>query len=709
MKKIQLTFANEIQEAQTLIITVEKDGVASGLQEIFIEDASGAGQAERWDYGIHGNTAVYDYLANNFRTAFNRDYNAANFNNGLTFTRVGNVLNLTSTDETVIFTSASGSAIDSGAVTFILSEPSAPVLPTQKLKYFFEFTDVKEITHRVEISNATFSGDAVRIYGSCSLEYSETKDTLESVRGSGLKIDLDANSNLTFSDLYSEEERSYAVEYFRDGVTLFNGWLSPEGIYQSLVSDKWVISLDCTDGLGFLKNLSYVEDATGLNFVGKQSLTKIVSNCLKRTKIQSRIYVGVDIFYKGLQNDVSIFDNVFYNSDRFVKDDNDTIMNCEEVLKSVLEPFGAVITAYKGEWLIYKPNSLVTATVSSFFGYDSGGDNLVVTRKNFDFRTVLGSQINGFYPHHVNANQQKTIKSSIGAYRINYKYGLVNSLILINPFTLSGSDGGFESTTKIVPASSRLKLTVNTSCNFLNNEGFSSDVAIKITNGTDTFYYNGSEWVETFSKMLLAVNGRFLADTSPTPINGDLSVLIPGVNTYPNYLNETGEVYVRFVIDIVPSSAELDAIGENHTFQRKLKPSSKIKDVKKVFNGDNLADTYYGTIYKADQTTPTSSWNRKGVTEEKPILKIMGEERMKMYGKPLQVYSGDIFGFFNYLNVATISGFNGVFMATSYSYNCMSNVTSVTYVEILNTDILEDVDYQKTFDYGNVVEPTIRG
>ena len=39
----------------------------------------------------------------------------------------------------------------------------------------------------------------------------------------------------------------------------------------------------------------------------------------------------------------------------------------------------------------------------------------------------------------------------------------------------------------------------------------------------------------------------------------------------------------------------------------------------------------------------------------------------------------------------------------------MSNVTSVTYVEILNTDILEDVDYQKTFDYGNVVEPTIRG
>ena len=80
-----------------------------------------------------------------------------------------------------------------------------------------------------------------------------------------------------------------------------------------------------------------------------------------------------------------------------------------------------------------------------------------------------------------------------------------------------------------------------------------------------------------------------------------------------------------------------------------------------------------------------------------------------MYGKPLQVYSGDIFGFFNYLSVATISGFNGVFMATSYNYNCAANVTSITFVEILNTDILADIDYQKTLDYGNVVEPTIKG
>lgn len=73
------------------------------------------------------------------------------------------------------------------------------------LKYWFEFTDVKTIVHRVEISDATFVGNSTQIYGSCSLEYSETKDTLEPFRGSGLQIDLEADSALTFYDLYTKK------------------------------------------------------------------------------------------------------------------------------------------------------------------------------------------------------------------------------------------------------------------------------------------------------------------------------------------------------------------------------------------------------------------------------------------------------------------------------------------------------------------------
>ena len=578
------------------------------------------------------------------------------------------------------------------------------------LKYWFEFTDVKTILHRVEISDATFVGDSTQIYGSCSLEYSETKDTLEPVRGSGLQIDLEADSGLTFYDLYSEEERTFSVVYTRANETLFNGWLSPEGIYESFVTDKWIISLDCTDGLGFLANLSYVEDATGLNFVGKQSLLEIVVNCLKRTKTPQNILTSVKIYYDGLDQTLNTFANVYYNADRFVKEDRgDTYMNCEEVLKSVLEPFGAVITAYKGEWLIYKPNSLVDFSSQIFFTYDNLGVALNPTSRTIDFAFALGSQIDAYYPHHVNGNQQKTIKSSIGAYRINYKYGLVKGLIYIDNFTLSGSSSGFLSTTKLISAETRLRLSVRTTSEFFNNEGFSSDVVLKITNGVDTKYYDGSDWVVAFSKMALQINGNFVGEITRTPFLGDISISIPGVNTYPNYLNETGEVYVGFSIDIVPAGTDQEKEGENHTFQRTLKPSSKIKDIKKVFNGDDESDIYVGTIYKADETTTTEFWTRFGAAETKPLLRIMGEERMKMYAKPLQVYKGDVYGYFNYLSLVTINGLTGKFMPTSFNYDAATNTTSLELTEVLNSDILSDVFYQLTFDYGNVVEPTIKG
>ena len=578
------------------------------------------------------------------------------------------------------------------------------------LKYWFEFTDVETIVHRVEISDATFAGNSTQIYGSCSLEYSETKDTLEPVRGSGLQIDLQANSALTFYDLYSEEERTFSVVYTRASEILFNGWLSPEGIFESLVSDKWIISLDCTDGLGFLKNLSYVEDATGVNFAGKQSILEIVSNCLKRTKTPQNILTSIDIYYSGLSQILDPFANVYFNANRFIKDDNNTtIMNCEEVLKSVLEPFGAVITSHKGEWLIYKPNSLFNSSSQVFFAYNSLGVSLSAPSRTINFAFALGSQIDNYYPHHVNGNQQKTIKSSIGAYRINYKYGLVKGLIPIDNFTLSGSSSGFLSTTKLISADTRLRLSVNTKSNFLNNEGFSSDVVLKITDGTDTYYYNGSSWVVSFAQMALLTVGNFVSEVLRTPILGSISISVPGVNTYPNYLNETGEVYVDFSIDIVPAGTDQEKEGENHTFQRILKPSSKIKDIKEVFNGDDESDIYVGTIYKTDETTSTDVWTRYGLSETKPLLQIMGEERMKMYSKPLQVYRGDVYGYFSYLSLVTINGLTGKFMSTTYNYDAATNITSLELTEVLNTDILSDIQYDLTFDYGNVVEPTIKG
>ena len=611
------------------------------------------------------------------------------------------------------------------------------------LKYWFEFKDVKAIVHRVEISDATFVGSSTQVFGSCSLEYSETKDTLEPVRGSGLRIDLEANSALTFYDLYSEEERTFSVLYKRNNEILFNGWLSPEGIYESLVTDKWVISLDCTDGLGFLANLSYVEDATGLNFVGKQSLLEIVSNCLKRTKTPQNILTSVNIYYNGLSQSLNPFANVYFNANRFVKEDKgDTYMNCEEVLKSVLEPFGAVLTSYKGEWLIYKPNSLVDSSSQVFFAYNSLGVALSPASRTIDFVLDLGSQIDAYYPHHVNGNQQKTIKSSIGAYRINYKYGLIKSFFtnlfleniagVVDEWTIQdGTFLSFPASNKglILESSDNLNLTdvIIYSNSFFN---LKADDSITFTTIIRTIFIDGSIDSRCIFKVrlnsyFLDFNGNWTTNNEGFFVQSSVkSDITYSLNSQP--LPEDGSVYIEIYrpyqiedvnnnvlikeCNIKPYSDNLSILkGENHTFQRTLKPSSKIKDIKTVFNGDNESDAYAGAIYKADETTTTNSWTRKNQSETKPLLQIMGEERMKMYSKPLQVYKGDVYGYFNYLSLVTINGLTGKFMPTTYSYNALSNITSLELTEVLNTDILSDVLYELTFDYGNVVEPTIKG
>ena len=629
------------------------------------------------------------------------------------------------------------------------------------LKYWFEFTDVKTIVHRVEIYKDDFVGDSTQIYGSCSLNKASTKDTLESIRGGGLRIDLEANLNLTFSDFYSENERNFSVKYLRNNIELFFGWLSPEGLFESFVNDKWVISLDCTDGLGFLKNLSYVENATGLPFSGKQSGLDIIVNCLKRTDLQQNIYSKINIYHENMLAADNVLAETYFNVNRFVKEDRgETYMNCDEVLRSILEPFGACLTQYKGGWYIYKPNELYTNSTLNMFAYDYDGLALSPTKVEIDFSQLLGSQINNFYPHHSNANQQLTTDSAIGAYRINYKYGLVKSFFTnlnlesnttvpfyyIDEWTINDTNNlvlpsdnlGFilDMISYASPTPATTLVLTSDSFNFAEDNvlQFSAsyqlygsainkviaNVYFKVilTDGVDTYYLdNGGQWInsDTFiSSQVSRSTKNLIIQSNNMPIDGSVSIEI----YRPKRLNPQGTLadVIIYGCEFSPIDEELkDVKGENHTFQINENPSTKIEQVKEVFNGDNPSDSFFGTIYEGDQTTPTEFWYRNELfLRFIPLLQIMGEERMTMYAKPLRVFSGDVYGYIDYLSVISIDGINNVlFMPIEYDYDALTNTTKLKLKQILNdpliTSLDNKIDYELTFDYGNVVEPTIKG
>jgi hypothetical protein len=614
------------------------------------------------------------------------------------------------------------------------------------LKYYLEYIDYESILHRAEIYDPDYNGLPIQVTGIVQIASGNVDSPIETIRGTGLKLFLDASIDLTFYDLYSSNDRFFKVTYTRDSLTQFVGFLNPEGLFENYVSDRWQLTLICADGLSFLKNLSYVDNDTNDAFKGKQSELDIITNCLKRTGLELNINTSIGISYTGQTYNTDVFSQTFLNAERFLKEDNqDTIMNCDEVLRSVLEKYNSIVIFRDGEWFILRPIELFNFTARDFYSYDYNGN--FIENKTVDFTVTLGSQINGFYPHWANNNQQRKIKNAIGAYRINYKYGLVTN-VLENP-TLISDNGNLLNYTVLDPSlityptseqgvnifgSSGTVIVAESDsfavqsgdtidCQFVQKSGnkagnepdfvFNNAIGyrVKLTDGVDTYYLRQSdgEWIISTSAInsidIQTIFGGFTSVTVQSlevPIQGDISVEIQDSK-------ELGGLFVYVSkIDIRATSLSTSGIkGEVHTFEKTNNPSSKILPNKTIYNGDIESDLYEGTIYKSDQTTPTSTWTRDGFSEMNPILRIMGEDTMSMFQSTSIEFSGDIYGFIPYMSRIIIDQNDGIYIPIEYTYNISTNVTKLKLRQIYG--FFSGISYEFEFDYGNVVEPTIRG
>ena len=416
-------------------------------------------------------------------------------------------------------------------------------------------------------------------------------------------------------------------------------------------------------------------------------------------------------------------------------------MSCEEVLRSVLDLFGAILTFYNGYWVVCKPNLLADNDSLTFWHYDSNGVFVPPTgKKTIDFSVAIGSQINDFYPHHVNSNQQKTIKNSVGAFRVLYSYGLVKSFfsniylenilgvidewsfvsgsisfpvdnlgVIIDSTELINTTSIMQSDSFTLEAGNRIRFRTVFKKNDI-NENLNALFQVILTNGVDTYYLdiNGSWSTNSLTRIdieaLSAGSGTFNVDSFGLPINGDVSIEI--FRPYNDFDDNSITIYECGYSPLT----EQEKKGEIITLERESKPSPKISKTKEVFNNSDLnsSDTYYGTIYQSDKVTPVTVFKRKTPARTLPLIYLMAEERMKMYSKPTQIYKGDLYGYFNYLSIIEIDGLTGRFIPINYEYNALTNITKVTLNEVLNTDIISDLDYTFTYDYGDVEDPTIK-
>ena len=619
------------------------------------------------------------------------------------------------------------------------------------LKYYLYFDD-----YTLNIYKNNYQETASEIFGTFTLKKSNVDTILTPIRGTALELSLEANKTLTFDEFLLEDEFTYKTELLKGTQIIFEGYIKPDGCQQSFVNDVWLVNIESNDVLGALKDLSFVQ-TNGLPFAGKMSVYNVIKGCLDRTRLSLDINTSVYVTYVDYAG-TNILKDIYVNADRFIKDKNDIIiMDCNEVLTSMLNLFSAVITQQDGQWWIYRPNDLELNGYTEFINQTTDA----VFTKNLN--AVLGSQINNFYPHHCDGNQQIEVKGAISAYRLNYQYGFLNGFVDnpdLNhdeemvytdwetnpdlPIYVPEPDFPFDPMLvfQIINdplSTSGLEMWTKEECPFI-TEVLTSTPFEALENQVLTFRFKGSTknllhqfifqiktstgyylnrnnvWVLDSNAYIQVQTGTFSSSEvfityellmPPVPNDCDITIIICAPKVYV-FFRKIGLSKITYIEILDNEIQKAGIVGEFHTVTRFNPPSSIVKENQKVFNGDG-GQILIGSIYKSDEETLTEFWTRKNKFEQLPLLGISAMDDLRIQSNPIKVFSGNIFGQIPYFSVVTIDNVTGLFMPIEWDYDYKNNITRLKLLQFYNTDIA-DIQYTISPDYGNnTVKPTIKG
>lgn len=591
----------------------------------------------------------------------------------------------------------------------------------------------------------------IEINGTVEISYQERKDIFEPIIASNLKLKLEADLNLTFNDLYSEEEKKYKTILTHDGETRFIGFIKPDGIIEDWVSDKWVLDIVAIDGLSTLKNL-YFSNENGTMVLSKMSILDVIVICLNKTGLILPLNINVGIFYDNFDFTQTIFEAVKINTERFFKGESEP-MDCDSVLSSILNIFNATLIMHNGEWFISRNIDLDQELYSKFEnGIYVGVNPYLFTRK-------IGSEINGrdnVDAFHVNENQRKSIEPSVQAYRVYYEYGGAKTIFSNPELKLEGSGldipgwtvytapdnkvyrnesgYGLRSTSwyfdinnvpPLLSFSQSIYINAgaifNLSINFSNEsknplstyglrfalgvgDHWLRDDGSWVVGSGATVYVDNSNGV-VFNPPNSIFEGKGVANYSAqikAPTSGNLNIIIYRDTSPFGNLSSGGDFRIFSIF--LTGTAEGDIKGRVYTGKRTKNISTVTKSNNTVYNGDSVSDLFVGTLYKADFDTPTQHWFRFGITEEKEVLEINAEDNLRLSPRPMIVMEGDLYNYIPYLSDIEISGFDGKkFQFKSYSYDFDSNIIRSVLKEY-SSDYLPTSDFNVEIkdNYGDI-------
>ena len=201
--------------------------------------------------------------------------------------------------------------------------------------------------------------------GTCRLVYEGSDIKFGAFMASRLEFSLEVNINLSAPDLFykglfSGLETRFLVELTDQNDTLlWSGFLLPDQYGEPYTYGTFYVSFIATDGIGRLKGYTLRDQW----YQARQSISKILSDCLKKTGLSLEIWMDPALSNNGA---LKRYDQLYLEGSSWKSGDKKE--NCYQILEDVIKGFGATLYQQENRWYIagYNKKNLYNTTLHRY-------------------------------------------------------------------------------------------------------------------------------------------------------------------------------------------------------------------------------------------------------------------------------------------------------------------------------------------------------
>jgi hypothetical protein len=202
--------------------------------------------------------------------------------------------------------------------------------------YTVPFKSRKETSYLVEIQKEGYEGEVTELTGNgespFSVEIDDEEFLYTPTRFSTATIRIVGNDYL--QSLYSTGYQQYRVNFKREGVIVWTGFVTPELYTQDYTSTKFVLEIQAVSAMSTLEYISYKKKGENYAFV---SLWYLLTRCVKEScGSYSAVYIP-HVYadsQEGYENLTNVLDAMKISEQNFF-DEDDKAMNLKEIIEEL--------------------------------------------------------------------------------------------------------------------------------------------------------------------------------------------------------------------------------------------------------------------------------------------------------------------------------------------------------------------------------------